>query len=361
MSKTKKVFGALMALALIFNVFAVVAFAAETDYTQTWALGTPTKISTDPITLAEVYTVDVNLTTNYGVGVIQFKVDIGNSGVLTLASVAKGAGYPYGDDAEVKYNAGTGYVTIIPQPGILPTLPAVTLTNAAIATLTFTYTGTGLSTVGIANDPKTDANPTGTLIAARVKSGDLISTDLNNQVYGQTAVVGSPVSIGVPPTPVLSGKTSNIIIDTTKTCNTAYTGAIYGFTGSRITAANYNCLTDSSQLAITNGTVEVTRGPGGYGTGTTLAVKDTSGAVVATYVIIIFGDIDGNGSITAADVTALVNNTNTAIPAKTPAFMAANIASAYNRITAADTTGLVGHFTTALNQHTIGALHIYSN
>ena len=45
------------------------------------------------------------------------------------------------------------------------------------------------------------------------------------------------------------------------------------------------------------------------GTGATINVKNVSGTVVDTYTVIIFGDVNGDASITAADYSAIKNYT----------------------------------------------------
>ena len=56
-------------------------------------------------------------------------------------------------------------------------------------------------------------------------------------------------------------------------------------------------------FTVSNGVFEMVANEGGYtnGTGATLVVKDTAGNEVTTYTLIVFGDVNGDGSITMAD------------------------------------------------------------
>lgn len=56
-------------------------------------------------------------------------------------------------------------------------------------------------------------------------------------------------------------------------------------------------------IKVNNGSFELAANSAGYtnGTGATVKVKNASGTVVETYTIIVFGDVDGNGQINAAD------------------------------------------------------------
>lgn len=56
-------------------------------------------------------------------------------------------------------------------------------------------------------------------------------------------------------------------------------------------------------IQVNNGSFEIVANASGYknGTGATVTVKNSSGTVVDTYTIIIFGDVDGNGKVNDAD------------------------------------------------------------
>lgn len=366
---SKKILSVMLALMLVLSSFAVTAFASGSDIevendeeviesTQYWSLSEPTKVSDG------VYSVDVSLTTNYVTGAISFRIDSANGATLTDAVINN-------DVITYNYNRAfnaDGVVAIVPEPAN-DTDEGIEV-NGVIATVTFTLAaGTEGDTLTLVNDRKTAENPGGDLVAVRLSDNNLTT---GTMIYGQRVINASEediadgaviasVDIGeVAKTPVLTGKHNAIVIDTTKTCNGAYDGVIYGFTGKRFNSANYyNCTSTSSQLAVENGTVVVTAGTGGYGTGTTVALYDLSGNLVATYAIVLFGDVDGNGTFTTNDITVLKNNLSK-ITAKTPQFMAGNLASNYTRLTTGDITDLKNNLST-LDQAAIGAKHTYSN
>lgn len=365
---SRKVLSVMLALMLVLSAFSVTAFAAGTGFevededegvivsTQVWSLSEATKVSDG------VYSVDVSLTTNYVAGAISFRIDAENGAELTDVAINEDViTYAY----DLAYNAD-GLVAIVPEPANEADEGVVV--DGVIATLTYTLAGDG-DTLTLVNDAKSETNPGGDLIAVRLSDNNLST---GTMIYGQRVIdeneddiaegdVIATATLGeAAAAPVLSGKHNAIVIDTTKTCNGAYDGVIYGFTGKRFNSANYyNCTSATSQLVVENGTVVVTAGAGGYGTGTTVALYDLGGNLVATYAIVLFGDVDGNGTFTTNDITVLKNNLSK-ITAKTPQFMAGNLASNYTRLTTGDITDLKNNLST-LDQAAIGAKHTYSN
>lgn len=62
-------------------------------------------------------------------------------------------------------------------------------------------------------------------------------------------------------------------------------------------------------IKVNNGSFEIVANASGYsnGTGATVTVKNSSGTVVDTYTIIIFGDVNGDTQVTGADYTIIKN------------------------------------------------------
>ena len=308
MSKTRKILSLVIAVAMLISVFAVSAFAyTPTDvdrngnaYTQTWALS-EARDNGD-----KTWSVDVLLTTNYKVGPIEFTVEnTDNSGVV-LSGAALGAAVPAAWNAEISYYNSTGRVMIIPSTAGKNTLDGAVM-SGIIATLTYTVADGASADINIKNDPKGDgADIGGTLIAAR--ADDIIS---DKAVYGQTVLsVGETRHIGgasaAPELAVIEGTAG--VIDTSRTeiadlegNTTEVTGYIYGVEPERSE-------TVEDIFEVTgDGSIEVVANDAGSecGTGTLVNVLDTDGNVVATYVLIIFGDVDGDGSITGDDALAM--------------------------------------------------------
>lgn len=283
---SKKVIGGLLALALVLSVFSFSVFAAgtgyetDTSYTQTWGLANKTDSNGS-------YTVDVVLTTNYPVGPIQFKID----GVDKVTKVEVGSGY-YA--ATPSYGA-SGLVMLTPDTS--SNLLGKKLSNAVVAKVT--YTSASNATPSIKDDVKSASKPQGTLMAARLDGSDYVNSA--SFIVGQKATI-IPLGGEMPePTEadlqVKSG-VAGVVIDTQKTFGGAYDGVVYGFAqAANNTFAKEDYLKDS--LEATDGSaITITKGPKGYGTGTTVSVGGK------TYAICIFGDVDGNGLINTNDASS---------------------------------------------------------
>lgn len=302
MSKTRKILSVVLALAMVFSVLTVSASAAayyeseedlaEFGYNQEWVIEEDENDGSDSIVTVNVY-----LTTNYPTGSIQFVVNNTNAtaAVLDYENVALGTGFPYA--AEIKANAN-GKVLIVPET-TADTVTATEFDNVLVATLKYTV-GTGSAKLTIANAPKTAEAPAGTLIAARMDDGDIVT---GNPIVGQPATVTGEVVIGTagPELAVIDGTIG--VIDTTRTEYGAdfaeCTGYIYG-----VEPVDGQSVTDVFEV-VGNGEMEIVANEAGSeaGTGTIVNVLDADGNVVANYVLIIFGDIDGDGAITAYDGT----------------------------------------------------------
>lgn len=86
--------------------------------------------------------------------------------------------------------------------------------------------------------------------------------------------------------PVLSGVTSGVVDEAR--------GYVYGVPAGAAVA---------DYFSVENGTFTVS----GNGTGATLTVYNTSGAEVAVYTLVIFGDVNGDGEVTASDYGSVKN------------------------------------------------------
>ncbi len=319
MSKTRKILSLVLALAMIVSTFAVSAFAAasyesEEDvtakkYNQTWALSEPVDNGDN------TYTVDVNLTTDYATGAIQFVLTNTAAASVTYDSIALGDAIPEDYNAEIaafeKVNDdGTSKVTvmIIPTTYDVSTITAEAI-DGVIAQVTYTLVS-GSATIAIDNNPVSATNPAGTLIAGRASDGNLVTSDM---ITGQVVAItegAESVTIGSSALPSdlakkasLPANATNIVIDTKKTFGGQYDGVVYGYTGKSFMNTTY--LTNSLE-ATNEGTLTFSRSIGktGYGTGTVITVTGKDGGV-KTYVVVIFGDCDGNGLVNTADVTAV--------------------------------------------------------
>lgn len=300
MSKTRKILSVVLAVVLVFAL-SVPAFANweadENGYSQTWALGTPVATGN-----ANEYTIDVYLTADYAVGGVQFALDF--TGDVQLTGVALGTDY-YASAQPLKSPEGSTStkVALVPITAGANTIPAMESIDGVIAVLTVTGT---LGTVSIREDAKSATNTDGTLIATRVEPADLV---LGTQYVGQeTVAVGASVSIGAVPADLAlkAGAPAGIVIDKNKTFGGAYAGVVYGFDVAEAGAVIKATTMYTDSLEATNGgSLEFTAIKVGrnncYGTNAKIVVKNSDGTVSKTYVIVIFGDLDCNGAVTADD------------------------------------------------------------
>ena len=349
MSKTRKILSLVLALAMIVSTFAVSAFAAasyesEDDiaakkYNQTWALSEPVDNG------GNTYTVDVNLTTDYATGAIQFVLTNTAAASVTYDSIALGDAIPADYNAEIsafeKVNDdGTSKVTVM----IIPTtydVSSITATaiDGVIAKVTYTLVS-GSATIALDNNPSSATNPAGTLIAGRASDGNLVTSDM---ITGQNVEItegAESVVIGNAALPsdlalTAAGSTAGVVIDTKKTFGNAYDGAVYGFTQKANNTFKNTTYLTTNLTATNEGTLSIvtsdgkTTATGNYGTGSVITVTGKDGSS-KKYVVIIFGDVDGNGLINVTDVGVIrsaITNASAA-PANSPARMAANCAIA---------------------------------
>lgn len=324
MSKTRKILSLVLALAMIVSTFAVSAFAAasyesEDDiaakkYNQTWALSEPVDNG------GNTYTVDVNLTTDYATGAIQFVLTNTAAASVTYDSIA------LGDAIHEEYNAeisavekvnddGTSKVTVM----IIPTTYDVSSITAkaidgVIAQVTYTLVS-GSATIALDNNPSSATNPAGTLIAGRASDGNLVTSDMiTGQVVaiteGQESVIIGNAAL---PSDLAKKATAEagIIIDTTHKFGDQYAGVVFGFTQKAAnTFMNTTYLTTNLE-ATNGGTLTFSRSIGktGYGTGTVITVTGLDGAT-KQYVVVIFADVDGNGLTNLNDTKAVQAGVN---------------------------------------------------
>jgi hypothetical protein len=301
---SKKLLSVFVALMMVVSMFAIVANAAgyeddETaaEYTQDWALSEPVDNGDG------TWTVDVLLTTNYGTGPIQFVLTNTDTSVAYIKSVTLGDAIPESYNASVSVSTAKGKVMIIADTANTGTITAEEI-DGVIATVVYTYAGEGSAEIAIDDNAKSATNVAGTLIAARMSDGDLVTGD---PITGQTVTVGDSVIIGgaaeAPTLGVIDGTIG--VIDTARTVvgsedyGTAeyVTGYIYG-----VEPENFETV-DSVFEVVGDGELEIIANAAGSeaGTGTLVNVIDTEGTVVETYCLIIFGDVNGDGMVSADD------------------------------------------------------------
>lgn len=304
---SKKLLSVFVALMMVVSMFAIVANAAgyeddETaaEYTQDWALSEPVDNGDG------TWTVDVLLTTNYGTGPIQFVLTNTDTSVAAIKSVTLGDAIPESYNATVSVSKAKGKVMIIADTAGTGTITAEEI-DGVIATVVYTYAGEGSAEIAIDDNAKSATNVAGTLIAARMSDGDLVTGD---PITGQTVTVGDSVIIGgaaeAPTLAVIDGTIG--VIDTTRQdmyCDESgfgmgdatFTGYIYGV------EPEYAESIDAVFEVVGDGYMSIVANEAGSeaGTGTVVEVYDNSDNLVASYVLVVFGDVNGDGAIDAVD------------------------------------------------------------
>ena len=304
---SKKLLSVFVALMMVVSMFAIVANAAgyeddETaaEYTQDWALSEPVDNGDG------TWTVDVLLTTNYGTGPIQFVLTNTDTSVAAIKSVTLGDAIPADYNATVSVSKAKGKVMIIADTAGTGTITAEEI-DGVIATVVYTYAGEGSAEIAIDDNAKSATNVAGTLIAARMSDGDLVTGD---PITGQTVTVGDSVIIGdaageAPTLAVIDGTIG--VIDTTRTemgsvdAPETITGYIYG-----IEPENTETV-DAIFEVVGDGTMDW---DGNTATGSIVNVLDLDGNVVETYVVVIFGDVNGDGAVDGLDAGDIETHDN---------------------------------------------------
>ena len=322
---SKKLLSVILALALVASCFAMGAFAIgglgfeedeeAANYTQTWNLGAPVDNGNG------TYSVDVKLQAvaaagyEYLVGPIEFQLikDI-TAGTLRLTNAVAGPVVEetwgeQGIDCDVSFSDASGKVMIIPTPSDDALSGLDLSTEKVIATLTFQASADVAASVKInIEDAKTAENPDGTLFAARMSDGNVVT---GTAVVGQTVTPNTtPANFGAvtPPSepPVLVPIDGTLgVVDTTRTDldadfeGTSCDGYLYGWDseGDHSISELFEVIGDGDYNVIPN------EEGSECATGTMVQVVDFDGNVVAEYVVIIFGDVNGDGAADSNDAS----------------------------------------------------------
>lgn len=304
---SKKILSVLVAIMMVVSMLAISASAVSyedeetaAEYTQDWALGEPVDNGDG------TWSVDVYLTTNYATGPIEFVLTNSDTAVAAIKSVTLGDAIPADYNATVSVSKAKGKVMIIADTEGTGTITAEEI-DGVIATVVYTYAGSGSAEIAIDDNAKSETNPAGTLIAARMSDGDIVT---GTGITGQTVTVGDSVFIGgaaeAPTLGVIDGTIG--VIDTTRqdmycdememgTGDATFTGYIYG-----VEPEMFEDVYAVFEV-IGDGELEIVANEAGSeaGTGTIVNVLDANGDVVESYVLVIFGDVNGDGMIDAVD------------------------------------------------------------
>lgn len=335
MTKSKKILSLALAIVMALSVLSLSAFAAKTTPTANISVSASKETE---ITNGEKITITVAATASedYFVGPMSIPVTF-DSALFTADNVVASDLFGAGTTEVVTNTTEAGKVTVVITPDTNGTPVATNLNGSSVTLFTFELTAiadAGSCDVAVLADQKTTANPTGKLYIGSFDGADARTAELTT--VGQTLVLDAAivnVTIGSAMLPAdleltALGETNGIKIDTHKTFGGAYDGAVYGFPQlAPNTFLSSKYITDN--LQVTNeGSLSFSKTIGsiGFGTGTLITVKNADTTESKKYIVIIFGDVDGNGQINTKDsgaVKSAITNASLA-PVNSVKRMAAN-------------------------------------
>lgn len=293
MTSSKKVLGLLLALAMVFGCMTM-AFAADPGEAAR-AASVNVTVSADTLAAGEKATVTVTATTNFTAAT--WSVPVFYDKTLVSIEVTSVGGTAIATDADavdaslVYANTGLdaakyGFVLVQFTADQGQTI-ADTLNAKEVVAFTVTAKADveGAAAIVVpAGAKKTTSNVNGKLYFGCSTSGTTITKVPVNVENIDVTAASATVNVGAAADPVLTGVNGGVV-DATRMY-------VYGIPAGE-DASKY--------FAVTDGTFTVE----GAKTGAKLVVKNSKGEVFATYTVIIFGDVDGNGEIANADAVAI--------------------------------------------------------
>ena len=369
MSKSKKILSLALALVMVLGIFSICSFAATTTPT-----GTVTLVADNAqVGNSETVTITVKASASetFYAGPMSIPVTFDTT-LFTLGTATINDVFGAGVTEKIVNSATAGKVilTVVPKTDGAPVAPDLSASELVIATITFTSdaAATGTGTFAVDADQKSTTNPTGKFYIGSFDGSDPKTAELTTM--GQTLnTVPTDVAVGAAEPELIltaTGEANGVIIDTHKTFGGAYAGVVYGFpqaAANTFRSINYitpNLTTTTGALTTAN--LARTIGTAGYGTGTTITVGSK------VYVIVIFGDVNGDGLINGQDTTATKNAVNgaTNLAANSVPRMAANCQQVNNgtmlhTLNGQDTTAVKQYVNGAANKFTPATLASYQN
>ena len=296
MKNKNKIIATVLAIALIASVF-IVGTVANVKNTSITVSVDKTELSS-----GESATVTVKASADYPVATASIPVFYDKTLVDVSNATATLSGYDVKnvttdatatDSAKIYANAGVdsskyGFVLVTYIGGANDTVNA--LENATM--LTFKITAkSGVSgdaaIKSVTETAKTEENVAGMLYFGTTTNGEVINSIPENVEGVVLTSATANVTIKSAGTTITAKGDKETVIDN----ENKY---IYGITpGDNV----------EDYVQVNNGSFDIVANASGYknGTGAIVNVKNASGAVVDTYTIIVFGDVDGNGKIEGTD------------------------------------------------------------
>lgn len=300
MTKAKKAISLIVSVVMLLGVLAVGVFA--NDNTGVAENGT-IALSFDKASYnaGDTVKVTVKLTTDYYAATVSVPVQYDSSAVKFVSGTTDSTLFGAGDATKTVVNdAAAGGKTYV-YVGVLPQAAGGAVAQKAngvvLSTLTFTASKAISDTAaafGVLNDQKSMTNLGGKLYVGSYKTSDVTST-----VYTTGQKLTFPVmkaAAAADPELILTEEGNGAVIRTNLCTGSGdYAGCVFG-----IDTLNGENIEDF--VTTKAGSIEVVaNADGNMSTGATILLKDDSGEVVATYVFIYFGDVNGDGSVDGSD------------------------------------------------------------
>lgn len=299
MTKAKKAISLIVSVVMLLGVLAVGVFA--NDNTGVAENGT-IALSFDKASYSagDTVKVTVKLTTDYYAATVSVPVQYDRSAVKFVSGTTDSTLFGAGDATKTVVNdaaaGGKTYVYVGVLPQVAGGAVAQKANGVVLSTLTFTASKAISDTAaafGVLNDQKTMTNLGGKLYVGSYKTSDVTST-----VYTTGQKLTFPVmkAAAADPELILTEEGNGAVIRTDLCTGSGdYAGCVFG-----IDTLNGENIED--YVTTKAGSVEVVANEdGNMSTGATILLKDDSGKVVATYVFIYFGDVNGDGSVDITD------------------------------------------------------------
>ncbi len=300
MVKSKKILSLALAVVMALSMLTVGVFAAVTTPTATFTVTSSAAevANGDVITI----TVTANATEDFYAGPMSLPIEYDASLFEYVADSATVSDIYGAGVTKSVVKTDSGKLTVALTPTTSGTVTAPNLNGANLTVLTFKLKAigtTGSSTIAIADDQKTASNISGKFYCGSFDGSNPMTDELTE--IGQTLNrVGTTVAYAAAGTPELiltDIGTENGAKIRTDLCTGSgeFAGCVFG-----IDTLNSENIEDYVTTVV--GSVEVVENSeGNMSTGATILLKDTTGEVVATYVFIYFGDVNGDGAVDITD------------------------------------------------------------
>lgn len=302
MVKSKKILSLALALVMALGVLTMGVFAAKTTPTATFTVSaSASEVATgDEVTI----TVKANATETFYAGPMSLPIEYDASLFEYVADSAAVANIYGAGTTKSAVKAEAGKLTVALTPSTSGAVTAPDLNGANLTVLTFKLKAigsTGSSTVAIANDQKTAANIGGKFYCGSFDSANPKTAELTEmgQTLNRVDTTISYKSAGNPELVLTQADNGAVIRNDLCTTSGKFAGCVFG-----IDTLNGENIEDFVTTAV--GSIEVVaNADGNISTGATILLKDAAGEVVATYVFIYFGDVNGDGAVDITDAATV--------------------------------------------------------